>query len=1150
MCLGVYVSGCLRRCSRKTVRGRLRLCLLMVAMMSCGEKPSTQFQELSPEETGVNFRNDIVETQHNNILTYEYTYNGGGVAAGDLNNDGLPDLYFVGNTVPNKLYINRGDWKFEDVTEVSGVAGRDDWCTGVSFADVNADGWLDIYVCYSGNAPGEGYNRPVIRDYPRRANELFINNGGERGGIPTFTERAAEYGLDAIGTFSTQGYFLDYDRDGDLDMFLLNHANMFYAAFFNTSHLRNLRHPYFGNKLYRNDNGKFVEVSEEAGIHGSGLNFGLSAAVSDLNHDNWPDIYVTNDYEEQDFCYINNGDGTFREVSHTIFGHLSKFGMGCDIADLNNDGLQDIVVLDMLPEDNYRQKLLKGPDEYDKYMLAVDSGYHHQYMRNTLQLNRGFASDSLPRFSEIGQLAGISNTDWSWAPLVADFDNDGLRDIFAGNGYLRDFNNMDFMKYTSSVYEAARSAKAEVDYVKLIQDLPSTELANYVFKNEDGIKFTNVSEDWGFTSKQVTNGAAYADFDNDGDLDLVMNNLNGTAGLFRNNQEKLEERHHMKVRLVGKAQNPFGVGAKVWLQAGGKTFFYEAYPQRGYLSSVDPVLTIGLGGAARIDELRVVWPDGSESTELNLDADREVIVEQAKSKPSIDKKAVPNPTLVRDVTNGSGLDFVHRENAFVDYKTQRLLFSQLSRLGGMLSVGDVNGDGNDDVFFGGASGQPGMLFLSSDDGVFRKSVSIGQAEAASEDIGSVFFDADGDGDLDLYVVSGGAEHEAGSDLYQDRLYLNRGDGSFERAVNALPREASSGSCVAAADFDQDGDVDLFVGGRHVPFSYGFLPRSYLLRNDSDSRGVRFTDVTGTVNTNLTNPGMVTTAIWTDVNSDSWPDLIVAGEWMPVMIFENQQGKLVERDFPGLRNSNGWWTTIFPADVDGDGDTDYLVGNAGANLQFRASVEEPVQLFAGDLNDDGTMDPVLCYYIQGKSYPMASRDELLDQMTSLRKKFITYADYANATIHDIASAASLEKAYRLNAYHLESVWIENKGSDFELRVLPDVAQFSTINGFLFEDLDGDGVNEILAAGNFFPYKPQLGRCDASMGVVLRYDGNGGLVTQVESNLWLTGDIRAMALVRSSNGKKRVVVSRNNDKAGLFEINTVPAPASASASALVR
>lgn len=1111
------------------------VCLALWVFVSCGGEPPTQFQELPPEETGVNFRNDIVETQHNNILTYEYTYNGGGVAAGDLNNDGLPDLYFVGNSVPNKLYLNRGDWEFEDVTETSGVAGRNDWCTGVSFADVNGDGWLDIYVCYSGNAPGEGYNLPVVRDYPGRANELFINNGGEPGGIPTFTEMASEYGLDAPGTFSTQGYFFDYDRDGDLDMFLLNHANMFYAAFFNTSRLRNLRHPYFGNKLYRNDNGKFVEVSEEAGIHGSGLNFGLSTAISDLNHDGWPDIYVTNDYEEQDFCYINNGDGTFTEVSHTMFGHLSKFGMGSDIADLNNDGLQDIVVLDMLPEDNYRQKLLKGPDEYDRYMLAVDSGYHHQYMRNTLQLNRGFASDGLPRFSEIGQFAGISNTDWSWAPLAADFDNDGLRDIFAGNGYLRDYNNMDFIKYTGTVYEAARNARAEVDYIKLIQELPSTQLSNYIFRNEDGLKFTNVTEAWGFTSKAVTNGAAYADLDNDGDLDLITNNLNGVAGLFRNNQEKLQERAYLKVRLDGKSPNPFGVGAKVWVRTGEKTVFHEVYPQRGYLSSVDPVLTIGLGDAGTIDELRVVWPDGTESVARNLSPGQEITVDEASSEPSTGERGIPNPTVLEDVTKESGLDFVHKENAFVDYKTQRLLFSQLSRLGGMLSVGDVNRDGNDDVFFGGASGQPGTLFLGSDDGVFRKGWSVDEAGAASEDMGSALFDADGDGDLDLYVVSGGAEHEPGSALYQDRLYLNRGDGTFDLALDALPKETSSGSCVVAADFDKDGDMDLFVGGRHVPFSYGLLPRSYLLRNDSDENGVRFTDITGTVSGRLTNPGMVTAALWTDINGDSWPDLIITGEWMPIMIFENQEGKLVERDYPGLRNSNGWWTTIFAADVDGDGDTDFLVGNAGTNLQFSASVDEPVQLFAGDFNEDGTLDPILCYYIQGKSYPMASRDELLDQMTSLRKKFITYADYANATIKDIAPAALLEKAYRLDAYRLESVWIENTGEDFKIHVLPDVAQFSSINGFLFDDFDGDGTPEILAAGNFYPYKPQLGRCDASTGVILKYDGKGGLTTEVKSRAWLTGDIRGMALVRSSNGSRQVVVSRNDDRAGVFHVN---------------
>lgn len=1108
-------------------------CAALAMLASCAREATTQFDELLPEETGVTFRNDIVETQHNNILTYEYTYNGAGVAAGDLNNDGLPDLYFVGNSVSNKLYLNRGDWKFEDITEAAGVAGRTDWSTGVSFADVNGDGWLDIYVCYSGNAPGEGYNLPVVRDYPARANELFINNGGEPGGVPTFTESAAEYGLDAVGTFSTQGYFFDYDRDGDLDMFLLNHANMFYAAFFNTSKLRNLRHPYFGNKLYRNDGGKFVEVSEVAGIHGSGLNFGLSAAVADLNHDNWPDIYVTNDYEEQDFCYINNGDGTFSEVSHTIFGHLSKFGMGCDIADLNNDGLQEIVVLDMLPEDNYRQKLLKGPDEYDRYMLAVDSGYHHQYMRNTLQLNRGFAPDGLPRFSEVGQLAGISNTDWSWTALAADFDNDGLRDIFAGNGYLRDFNNMDFMKYTSNVYEAARNARAEVDYVKLIQELPSTELANYVFKNEDGLKFTNVTDAWGFRSKTVTNGAAYADLDNDGDLDLITNNLNSTAGLFRNNQEKLQERHYLRVRLAGNGANLYGVGAKVWVTAGDQRLFYEVYPQRGYLSSIDPVLTIGLGDAEEVDELRVQWPDGNVSVVSNLSSNQEITVDAGSGKPSDGHRPSVNATSLKDVTADSGLDFVHTENAFVDYKTQRLLFSQLSRLGGTFSIGDVNQDGNDDVFFGGASGQPGALYLGTDEGGFRFAENIGQAEALSEDLGSVFFDADGDGYLDLYVVSGGGEHEAGSALYQDRLYLNDGNGTFHLAADALPGEASSGSCVVAADFDKDGDIDLFVGGRHVPFSYGLLPRSYLLRNDSDGNGVRFTDVTGSVNAALTNPGMVTAAVWTDFNGDAWPDLIIAGEWMPIMFFENQQGKLVERDFPGLQDSNGWWTTILPADIDGDGDLDFLVGNAGTNLQFRASAEEPVQLFAADFNDDGVLDPILCYYIQGKSYPMASRDELLDQMTSLRKKFIKYSDYADATIHDIAPAALVEKAYRLDAYHFESVWIENKGSDFEMHALPEIAQFSAINGFLFEDLDGDGVREVLAAGNFFPYKPQLGRCDASTGVVLRHDGKGGFTCDVKSEVWLTGDIRGIGMARSSNGTRKVIVSRNNDRAGVFE-----------------
>ena len=498
-----------------------------------------------------------METQHTNIMTYEYTYNGAGIAAGDINNDGFVDLYFSGNSVPNKLFVNKGNWQFEDITTTSQTAGRADWKTGVTMADVNGDGWLDIYVCYSGNAPGEGYNLPVVKDYPNRANQLFINNGCDPGGIPTFTERAKEYGLDAIGTFSTQAYFFDYDIDGDLDMFLVNHANMFYAAFFNTKRLRNLRHPYFGNRLYRNDTngGKivFTDVSKEAGFHGSGLNFGLSAAISDLNFDNWPDIYVTNDYEEQDFCYINNRDGTFREASHTMFGHLSKFGMGSDIADMNNDGLQDILVLDMLPEDNRRQKLLKGPDEYDRYTVAVDSGYHHQYMRNTLQLNRGFASDTLPRFSEIGQLAGISNTDWSWTPFFVDLDNDGLKDIFITNGYLRDFTNLDFMKYTSTVYNEAKVANKQVDYLNIIQQLPTTRLKKYAFKNKNGIQFENVTDAWGMIDEKVSNGAVYADLDNDGDYDLVTNNLNDNITVLRNNQNEIQKNNYLKIKLEGKA---------------------------------------------------------------------------------------------------------------------------------------------------------------------------------------------------------------------------------------------------------------------------------------------------------------------------------------------------------------------------------------------------------------------------------------------------------------------------------------------------------------------------------------------------------------------------------------------------------------------
>ena len=1120
----------------------VRLLFLVLALSACGKKDVTQFTLINPDESGLLFRNELVETQHNNIMTYEYSYNGGGVAVGDINGDSLADVFFTGNTVPNKLFINKGDLRFQDVTDATRTAGRNDWATGVSMADVNGDGWLDIYVCYSGNAPGEGYERPVIRDHRKRSNELYINKGCESGGIPVFTESAREYGLDAPGTFSTQGYFLDYDLDGDLDLFLLNHANMFYSAFLNTRRLRNLRHPYFGNKLYRNDSAPgatplYTEVSEQTGIHGSGLNFGLSASISDLNGDRYPDIYVTNDYEEQDFCYINNGDGTFREVSKKLFGHMSKFGMGSDIADINNDGLQDLVVLDMLPEDNRRQKLLKGADEYDRYSLAVDSGYHHQYMRNTFQLNRGLAEDTLPRFSEIGQFAGISNTDWSWAPLMADFDNDGLKDLFITNGFLRDFNNLDFIKYNADAYAAARASRKPIDYLKLVQQLPSTKVPNYIFRNTNGLSFQNVTTGWGMDQPSVSNGAAYADLDNDGDYDLIANNLNGEAALYRNNHDDLQNNKYIKIRLQGNAGNTYGLGAKVRITTSKLEIFQEAWFSRGYQSSVEPLITAGVGDVDVVSEIMVEWPDGAASIVEAVRSNSVITIRQSDAVKIQNEPPSPNPTILTNVTDQSGLDFAHRENPFVDFKVQRLLHYQVSRLGGKFAKGDVNNDGNDDVFFGGAVGQPGALFLGQNNGTFVRSArQPWTLDSLSEDTHTLFFDADTDGDQDLYVVSGGSEFVSGAPMYQDRLYINSGTGIFTKSKDALPSETSSGSFAAAADYDKDGDQDLFVAGRLVPGDYGLTPRSYVLRNDSGGGKVRFTDVTSEHSSVLSSPGMVTCAAWSDYNNDTWPDLIVAGEWMSLRIFENQQGNLEEADIPALDKSQGWWCAIASADIDEDGDVDYLLGNAGTNMQFKASEDEPIELFAGDFNQDGVLDPVVNYYIQGKSFPLASRDELLEQVSSLKKKFIKYEDYSTATMEQIGSPEQLKKAYKFKAYNLKSSWLENiEGKDFKLHSLPDLAQISAINGFVYDDFSGDGEEEIIGAGNFYPFKPQLGRSDASMGMVLNYDGAVKAPTNVLSNLWLAGDIRQIDVLNFRSGAKRILVSRNNDKPGLYSIS---------------
>lgn len=1116
--------------------GLIGLFLICPLLISCKRPTVTLFSQLDAIRTGIRFNNILEETETQNIFTYEYLYNGGGVGVGDFNNDGLPDLYFTGNTVANKLYVNAGNMHFKDVTIQAGVSGKKAWKTGVSIADINGDGWLDVYVCYSGLGTDED-----------RADQLFINDAGRPGAIPTFTERAREYGLDAPGTFTTQVAFFDYDLDGDLDMFQLNHANQFYSPFFNTRRLRQARHPKYGNRLYRNEGNHFTETSTEAGIMGSGLNYGLGVAISDLNQDGWPDIYVTNDYEEQDFLYLNNHDGTFRETLKESLSHISKYSMGVDVADINNDIRPDVITMDMLPEDNHRQKLLRGADEYDKYQIAVDSGYHRQQMRNMLQLHQGYSPAGIPVFSEIGQLAGISNTDWSWSALLADFDNDGFKDLFVTNGYVRDFTNLDFLKYdfadarqqAGTGDNALYSSDGRANNVRLLYELtrniPTSKVSNYAFRNGGQLQFSNQTSAWGLQNSTVTTGAAYVDLDNDGDLDIVTNNTNASAGIYRNNTDQLGRNHHLRVKLVGEKANRFGIGAKVYVTTRFSQQVQEAYPVRGYQSTVDNTLLFGLGAATQVADVCVMWPGGHISSYQGIKADTTLVVRQTESGANLPLSVADKATqpLFKDFTNLSGLFYRQQENSYVDVKFEPLIPVQLSRQGPMMAKGDVDGNGTEDVFIGGPAGQSGQLFLQSLDGTFvSASKQPWSADKSCEDVGCLFFDADTDGDLDLYVVSGGNEFPLGSAQLQDRLYINGGRGQFSQAApGTIPIETASGSCVVSADYDQDGDLDLFVGGRIRPGQYPLTSPGGILRNDTDrqTHQVLFTVATAEVCPALKQPGMVTDALWTDVNGDHWPDLLVVGEWMPISLFINQGGKLVDQSkAAGLAGTGGFWNRISSGDLDNDGDTDYILGNLGLNSSFRASPTQPIQLYAGDFNDDGRIDPLICQYTQGKSYPVASRDELLEQISTLRKKFIRYAQYADVTIRQVIDPDMLDKAHVSTVSILQSSYLENKGNgQFRLHPLPIETQFSTVQGIVTGEFTGDSHLDILLAGNYFPFRVREGPCDASFGILLAGDGKGHFrpIPRQFSNLYLTGDVRDLLILNNMQGKRTIIASKN-------------------------
>lgn len=1076
-------------------------------LISC-DNTSDLFTQLDEDATGINFKNTLYETESFNILNYPYFYNGGGVAIGDINNDGLQDIFFTGNMVKNRLYLNKGDFTFEDITGQSGVATKEGWCTGATMADINHDGLLDIYISRSAD----------LRSGSRK-NLLFINNGDL-----SFSESAESYGLADEG-YSTQASFFDYDKDDDLDCFIINHSIQQYSAGSKiNAGLRTQYNPNFASKLYRNDNGKYTDVSRKAGITSNVLTAGLGLAVSDINNDGWPDVYVSNDFNEPDYLFINNADGTFREELSTRMDQVPLFSMGSDIADFNNDGLTDVIALDMLPGGNKSQKMHTGSENFDKFQNLFKNGFYYQYSRNMLQKNNGDGT-----FSEIGQMAGISRTDWSWASLFADFDNDGLKDLFVSNGYVRDYTDMDFVMYSvNGILKERRGEKmnALTDY---IANMPPNPLPNYIFQNNGDESFTKRTRDWGLDHNTLSSGSAYVDLDNDGDLDLVVNNTNSLAGIYKNNSEEISGNNYLKLRLQSGTKNKRAIGAKVTLYCGGSQYYQEAFVSRGFQSSVDPVLSFGLGANTVVDSAVIVWPDDKMQRLYGLKVNRLHIIDDSTASKTWQSDHSTNTAGLFSTSPMS--DIRHVENDFNDFSVQTLLHNYLSREGPCMAVGDVNGDGLDDLYIGGSKNKTGRMYIQQAHAKFIEKLQPSfKNDADSEDAGAEFFDADGDDDLDLYVASGGYEFNERDPALQDRLYINDGSGVFLKKENGLPQALISKGCVKTADIDMDGDLDIFVGGRLVPGKYPVAPDSKMFLNDGKGN---FSDVTVALAPDLQKLGLVTDAIWMDVNNDEFLDLMVVGEWMPVKIFINQKGKFVDASGTYIKfPSTGWWNTLYADDMDSDGDLDVVVGNCGLNTQFRASETEPVTLYYDDFDQNGSVDPILSYFVDGVSYPATSRDDLIAQIPSLKKSFLTYSDYSEATIHDLFSEDKLKGASVLKAEIMETVYLENRGNkDFALHILPKEAQYSPVHDIASMDANNDGLKDILLCGNNTWTRIKYGRYSSNHGVLLKGERQGGFtyVPQSVSGLNIRGNVRSLQKIKNKENNDLVVVGLNDSTA---------------------
>lgn len=1069
------------------------------------------FEQLSSDETGINFRNTLIVQRDFDVFRYHNFYNGGGVGIADFNNDSLADVYLTSNMGDNKLYLNKGNWQFEDITDKAGVKGSKAWSTGVSIADINHDGYPDIYVSNAGDVKGG-----------KRENELFINNGNL-----TFTEKAAEYGL-ADNGFSTHAVFFDFDKDDDLDCYVLNNSYRPVSSL-GYRNLRHIRDESGGHKLYRNDNGRYIDISEQAGIYGSVIGFGLGAAVGDVNHDNWPDIYVSNDFYERDYLYVNNGDGTFSEKLESYMRHISMFSMGADMADLNNDGYPEIFSTDMLPHDDYRLKTLTSFEPYDVYQLRLKNDYYHQFMRNMLHVNNGDGT-----FTEVGQMMGVDATDWSWGALIADFNNDLHKEIYVCNGIYKDVTNLDFVEFLGSGEQMRAVIEGrEIDYQDLIGRMPSVKLSNYMFRlNHDG-RYQNVSPDWGLDVPSFSNGAAYGDLDNDGDLDLVVNNVNQDVFVFRNKTNEQTGNHFLKLTFNGKGQNSFGVGANVKVYVAGEVVAMDNMPMRGFQSSMDYKMVIGLGSHESVDSMIVTWPDDKVSFLRSVRADQHLTILQKDAQDPVPAGKEKVKPLLREIAMPV---IAHEENDYNDFDRDRLLYHMLSTQGPAFAVADLNGDGADDFYLGGSIGGRAQLYLQKDE-IFEKVYSEEFDIALSaDDTDAAFFDADGDNDLDLYVVSGGSENLAKTTPLLDRFYENTGMKNgvpvFKARENRIPPLYQSGSCVRPADVDLDGDMDLFVGTRSIPAQYGIPADQFLLINDGLGN---YTESSATWAPQFSKLGMVTDALWFDYNKDNFPDLIVVGEWMPVTIFLNDGKRLTKMEnVKGLQHSDGLWNRIKAADIDNDGDLDFVLGNLGWNSKFRPSPETQIRLYVNDFDENGSVDPIFTYSQSGEVYPFALRQDMIKQMSSLKKKFVYYKDYAGHSITDIFDEGILEQTTPLNFFQSATSLLINKGNNtYSLEPLPAEAQVAPVYGITVADMNNDQHPDVILGGNLFGVKPEVGRYDALRGLVLTGDGKGGFRarTAVWSGLNVDGEVRHIALLQGSPAKK-IAVIRNNGSMKLF------------------